>query len=173
MLLKYLIFSCVLAFSLISCGREKIKRNNDLEVTIEDEKMLLGKIDRNAFELKEYKSWFDSTYQAYTPIATILDTLETLSSDLEIAVVMGSWCSDSQRDVPALYRILDLIRFDKNKLNVIATDRSKTMPEPDLKDLDIEYVPTIILKRSNEELGRIIEFPERTLEEDMLAILIN
>ncbi len=86
---------------------------------------------------------------------------------------MGTWCSDSQRDIPALYRILDQLDFDQENLEIIAVDRSKTLPEAELEGVTLEYVPMTIIYKQNEEVGRIVEFPETTLEEDMLGMLSN
>ena len=38
-------------------------------------------------------------------------------------------------------------------------------------DLDIELVPTFIFYRNGEELGRIVETPEDTLEKDLAEIV--
>ena len=84
---------------------------------------------------------------------------------------MGSWCEDSHRDVPQLYKILDEAKFDESKLKVISVDEDKLTPEGFEKDMDIQNVPTIILYKNNKELGRIVEYPIQTLEKDMLSIL--
>ena len=45
--------------------------------------------------------------------------------------------------------------------------------QDELHGYEIEYVPTFIFYREDKEIGRIIETPILSLEEDMLAILIN
>jgi len=41
---------------------------------------------------------------------------------------MGSWCGDSQEQVPKFYKIISLLNFDENKIQLIAVDR-KNMRE--------------------------------------------
>ncbi|MBI9035345.1 MAG: hypothetical protein JEZ03_12835, partial [Bacteroidales bacterium] len=41
----------------------------------------------------------------------------------------------------------------------------------DLGSFDVQRVPTFILTKENIEVGRIIETPELSLEEDLLQIL--
>ena len=46
----------------------------------------------------------------------------------------------------------------------------KDTPEGLEEGMDIQYVPTIILFKNGEELGRIVESPVETLEKDLLKI---
>ena len=141
------------------------------EEVIDGERMLLGQVNRDAFQLEEYVTWFDETYEEYNPNITTQETLESELEEIDIKVFLGTWCSDSQRDVPALYKVLDGLDFDFNQMNLVAIDREKKMPDSLLEGYNIESVPTIILFKDQQELGRIIETPEKTLEDDMLAIL--
>ncbi len=150
--------------------------SNDLpvneEVVIDDEKMLLGMVDRSGFQLEGYKHWFDSTYQAYTPKKEIISGLRSKLKDISITGIIASWCSDSQRDLPALYRIIDEVNFDEGRLQLIAVDRSKTKPDSLLAGYGIEFVPVFIFYKGDLELGRIVEIPELSLEEDILNIVL-
>ena len=94
-------------------------------------------------------------------------------SDLEITmtIVMGTWCSDSRREVPRFYKILDLIEFPSNSIDLISVNREKTVPDGDISELEILFVPTFIFYREETEIGRIIEIPEKTLEKDFLGII--
>ena len=88
-----------------------------------------------------------------------------------IKVFMGTWCSDSQREVVALYKILKETEFDISKLEVIALSQEKDTPNHLEKGFNIEYVPTIIFYKNEIEIGRYVELAQDTLEKDMLAIL--
>ena len=166
----------LILFLIGSCQENKVpvdQAGMNRETTIDDEKMLIGPIDRAGFQMEEYKSWFDSTYQAYDPKDSILTLIRGKLENVSLQVFIGSWCSDSQRDVPALFRILDELETQTPALNMIAIDRSKTLPESELEGYDIEYVPTFIIYRDTLELGRIVEVPEQTLEEDLLSLLVQ
>jgi thiol-disulfide isomerase/thioredoxin len=84
---------------------------------------------------------------------------------------MGSWCSDSRREVPRFYKILDRLKFDQNKLTLFCVDRSKKDSADDTSKLNIESVPTFIFYRKEKEIGRIIESPKETLEKDIQKIV--
>ena len=133
--------------------------------------MLLGETNRAGLQMDAFKEWFNPGYSEYNVDSETLASLKPLLKDINITVFMGSWCEDSHRDVPQLYKILDEAKFDESKLKVISVDEDKLTPEGFEKDMDIQNVPTIILYKNNKELGRIVEYPIQTLEKDMLSIL--
>lgn len=52
-----------------------------------------------------------------------------------------------------------------------ALDTNKTSPDYDAKANNVTNVPTTIIYRKGNEIGRIIESPKLSLEEDLLIIL--
>ena len=73
--------------------------------------------------------------------------------------------------VPYFFRMLDLMQYDPSKVLLIAVNRDKKARDMDLSKYKIERVPTFIIYDKNEnELGRIVETPRYSLEEDLLEI---
>ncbi|MEZ4907148.1 MAG: thioredoxin family protein [Saprospiraceae bacterium] len=91
--------------------------------------------------------------------------------DISIKVFLGTWCSDSRREVPRFIKILNEAGFDMQNLEIMCLDRDKKAPDYTSNTFNIQYVPTFIVYQKNKELGRIIETPENTLETDLLKIL--
>jgi hypothetical protein len=54
---------------------------------------------------------------------------------------------------------------------IICVDKDKKAGDVSLEGMDILKVPTIIIYHNKRELGRIIETPQTTLEQDFLTIL--
>ena len=120
-----------------------------------------------------FSNYYEHEYNNYVPK---LDFLETLTEDLNkvrIVVIFGSWCPDSQREVPRFMRILDEMNFPLDSLSIICVNRLKAVPDVNTKRYMIEFVPTIIFYRNNFEIGRIVESPKETLEDDMASILMK
>lgn len=141
---------------------------------IADEKsqknVLIGKCDRNGLNSDVFKQYFTEGYKNYTPDQNIINQLKKKKNKVKIMIVMGSWCGDSQDQVPAFYKILDEMGFSESHTELVAVDRSKTGGDYDISGLSIERVPTFVFYRDNREIGRIVETPTSTLEKDMLVI---
>ena len=136
--------------------------------------ILIGECNRDAFTMHPFQEWYDYEYEEYTPDQTVIEKLKKHINDvLRIKIVMGSWCSDSQREVPRFFRIMDDAGIPDEKVELISVNRDKKIPGMDISALKIERVPTFIVYDGIKELGRIIETPEKKLEEDLLRILVN
>jgi len=133
--------------------------------------MLVGICTREAFADTSFSWWFNSEYDNYE---VDTETLAKLKMDNEfhaITIVMGTWCSDSRREVPRFYKILDTLHFPESKVKLIMVDRKKEAGDTDISSLKIELVPTMIFYNDGLEVRRIIESPKESLEKDMVAIL--
>lgn len=145
--------------------------NNSTVDTVKNKKMLIGYCTREAFQDTAFKDWFDEQYNSYQPDYETIDQLEGKLDDVTITIVMGTWCSDSKEQIPAFYKILDELNYPSDKVTLICVDRKKKGLSNEADGLNIELVPTIIFYRNGEEIGRIIETPQESLEKDLLGII--
>lgn len=137
------------------------------------ESMLIGPTTRDAFKDSSFSIWWNSTYNIYRVDSVTADKLEDPLKGINIIIVMGTWCSDSQYEIPNLYRIFDYLGYPTDKITLINLDRDKNGKGDELDELNIELVPTIIFYKDEKELGRIVETPKDSLEKDMLKILTD
>ena len=84
---------------------------------------------------------------------------------------MGTWCSDSRRDFPAFFKLIDFLDIRNQKLELIAMSLEKNTPDSLEKGLEIYNIPTFIFKKDGEEINRIVEFSIETIEKDIFNIL--
>lgn len=145
---------------------------------INDEKtedpILIGLSQRSDFEEREYfKEWFNEGFVNYEIDEETLSKISEVDSDITLECFMGTWCGDSRREVPRMYKILDQITFDEKKLIIVSVDRKMVSPGGEQKGKDIHHVPTLIFYKEGTEIGRIIESSVRTLEEDFVDILFG
>lgn len=133
---------------------------------------LLGYFNPNLIKRPPYSEWYNLEYNGYHPIQDVTEKLGSVQKDdLSIIVVMGIWCPDSRREVPRFMKIIDTMKFPGEQLTFIGVDNEKLSPLGDYDKLGIERVPTFIIYKNKIELGRIIENPVASLEQDMLDIL--
>ena len=116
---------------------------------------------------------YENSLECFSISADTLYKFKDTISKFDITIVFGSWCSDSQREVPRFIEILWAMDYPMDKLTIIALNRNKLVNEIDISQMDIKYVPTFIFKRDNIEIGRIIESPKISLIEDIKVIIKN
>jgi len=120
--------------------------------------------------------WFDANYKAFETQPELIKKIKRLlrKNKYTIEVYFGTWCSDSQREVPQLFKILDESGFDYKRFKLIAVPESKEVPdvsEEESRTLNIINVPTIIVYEDGKEVNRYVEFAVESLEQDLLKIL--
>jgi hypothetical protein len=148
----------------------------DLNRIIPDTKtgsdMLYGYCNRDGLSDGSFREWFEPEYEKYLVDHIKLSALDQeLFPMIEITVILGTWCSDSRREIPRFIKIIDELGLEVNAINMICVDRAIKTDVPELVDLQIELVPTIIFSLQGDELGRIIESPRESLESDMVLIV--
>ena len=139
--------------------------------------MLLGNCTRSCLLQKPFSEWFGKNYNDYKVYSSQTDAIGKLFKKKHMTIFLGTWCGDSKREVPGMIKILQAASFDTSKLKIIFVDNStstyKQSPQHEERGRNIFRVPTILVYSGNKELGRIIEFPRVSLEQDLLAILNN
>jgi len=156
----------LLSINIFSQDKNKIIKDEE-----NSEPMLIGYCTREIFSDSAFASWFNPAYKEYEPDSSAIEILKEKMNDIELTVVMGSWCDDSRIHIPHLYKILDEINFPTEAINLIAANRDKKTEGDEIEGLAIDLVPTIIFYRNNSELGRIVELPNETLEIDFVNIV--
>ena len=132
---------------------------------------LVGPIDKSHLLQEPYLAWYEKNYSSYSPNQNSIDELRKDLNEHQIKGFVGTWCHDSQRETPRLFKILEKTNYALNNLTLIALDQSKKTPEQLEKGSDIQRTPTFIFYKDGIEIGRIVEHPRESLEKDMLKII--
>lgn len=138
-----------------------------------EEEILFGEIYEEDFKDPDFAFWYDAEYGEYTVDSVTINNINEELKNIEIVLVMGTWCHDSHREVPRFLKILKNADYDFTKLIMYAVDGNKDAGIEDFGNFDIKFVPTFIFYDNHAEIGRIIEAPENTLEEDIANILLH
>ena len=135
--------------------------------------LTIGVVDEDYLHatLPEYADRRDD----YLPDEGVVDLMaQHVQPGDRIETVMGTWCSDSLREVPKLLKIARLLRENYGveiPLSFVAVDRAKQRPADLIEGRNIEKVATFIYYRNGSEIGRIVESPVGLFEDDLLAIM--
>ncbi|HEY9165123.1 MAG TPA: hypothetical protein VIS48_03075 [Candidatus Kryptonia bacterium] len=135
--------------------------------SITQERVLIGPVSRSAFQ---DSTWYHANYNLYNPSGELIRKIDSTGAGDSVAVVFGSWCSDSYMWVPMFLRITDSTGLAKH-ISFIAVPRSRGWRDQLTPGLAIEKVPTFIFYRGGRELGRIEEEPKGDLGDNVVKIL--
>jgi thiol-disulfide isomerase/thioredoxin len=150
------------ALSMIQCSGGKELQQH--------ETMALGWIERHDFMTPAYPK-FGQTLDTIHVDERFIELIKELHAGFDFVVVLGTWCSDSKREVPRFLKIADLAAIPPGRVTFYGVDRTKQSADGVTEKYHIERVPTFIVLKDGKEVGRIVEAPANTLEEDMLVIL--
>ena len=137
--------------------------------------MLLGPCSKVALMRFPYNRWHDKFYSEYT-----VDTISTQSfkadiKDMEVLIFAATWCGDTQQNLPRFLKILEKAEIPNSKIRMVMVDnaqeRYKQSPTHEEASRNIFRVPTFIVLKKGEEIGRIIERPVESLEKDLAKIV--
>ncbi len=169
--MKKAITLIALTTTIISCKAQTKPIMKSETTVVTTNEMLVGKRTKEELLKLPYNLWYNPNHDNYKPDASIINDLKKNIRDISITVFMGTWCEDSQQQVPHFYKILEALQFDDNNVTLITVDKNKTTPEQFEKGLNITNVPTFIIYKDGKELHRIVERPMETLEKDMHKIV--
>ena len=110
---------------------------------------------------------------SYQPVTEAISNLHQVDQTVEIVIFHGAWCPDSQREVPRFMHILELANNSRLHFTEYEVNRQKEDATGRFQEYDIQYVPTFIFLSNGKELGRIVESPKKSLEEDFVTITNN
>lgn len=136
---------------------------------VRQEPMERGWVDRSVLDKPEYHV-FRETYDTVKIQNDVVDLLSKVDQGVDVTVFFGTWCSDSKREVPRFFRIVDKAGFPADRIKLYALDRTKKSGDGLTEKFHIERIPTFIFQKQGEEIGRITESATTTLEGDMLNI---
>ena len=120
---------------------------------------LIGDLTKDELFLKDnnfYKNYLSAEYYQFNKIIDL--------DGISVKILFGTWCHDSQREIPKLLKMLDDINLKPEMISLIGLDYDKKEPLNRGKILDIKRTPTIIFYKDEIEIGRIEETPKIMLE---------
>ena len=169
----------ILILAMISFGLFSLNSSDIAEEMFEDpntgKPMLLGLIAIEELQQDPFSEWYQIEFESYEVDTELINAIDN-PSQYSYEIFLGTWCADSRREVPRMEKILSQMDIDMANVLIVAVDRDKISPNRQEEGKDIRYVPTLIVSKNNEEIGRIVESPSSesaTLESDLFEISLG
>ena len=171
---------CLAATALLcySCQRKTVASvplNLQTHTDTQGNQMLLGLHKKEDLQQSPYKEWFDRNYSDYKIDSSSVSLLMPLIKNKQFEIFMGTWCGDSRREVPRMYKILEYAGVKPAQIKLVMVDDHnstyKQSPGHEEKAKLIHRVPDLIVYEHKKEMNRIVEYPVVSLEKDLLVIM--
>jgi|SRR6185295_6666178 len=136
----------------------------------QEETVVIGTTTREQIEAAA-PEWVQAEVDAQ-PMRETARELAAVEPGAEVTVFLGTWCSDSRREVPRFWKALAEAGGDVPfEIRYVGVDREKKEPAGALAENGVRYLPTFVVRRDGRETGRIVETAPNGVERDLLALL--
>ena len=138
-----------------------------------DNTHIWGKFDLDALYQEPYLTWYRASLKDYIPDDELFQTVGLLK-DAEVDIYLGTWCGDSKAWVPKFVALWEELDLPMDRLNFIGLHNDDEYYKQSLNHeenrANIHRVPTFVIRNGETEIGRIVERPITTLENDLAQI---
>ena len=108
----------ILLITVFSCNSSISSNKNSSETEL-DYVDIIGFFDRKELTKDPHKTWFNKNYKEYKFDKKTIDKLKPLFKDVEIKIFIGTWCSDSRKELPVFFKLMDKLKINNNKIEMI------------------------------------------------------
>jgi hypothetical protein len=128
---------------------------------------LVGKVD--LAQIKGIGGWenMEKDFSAYQPESEKITFLKAKEERIEgITIFLGTWCSDSQEQLPKVFKVLQTAGLDK-KVILFGVNREKSEPKAEVDQFKVTKLPSVFVKLKTGAVVQILnEIPELNFETD-------
>lgn len=170
--MKRSLFFIILAFVFVSATSQPL---NKISKDRNGNPMLEGCCTREALLQEPFASWFVPNYNSYKVDSLTAVQLKPYIANKTFVLFLGTWCGDSKREVPRLYKIFDYCGIQPEQIKLVMVSNHDTAykksPTHEEQGKNILRVPTLLVLENGNEISRFVEYPVESLEKDLLFML--
>lgn len=123
-----------------------------------------------SWELWKYESGWQDIKSDYDFDTEHVEEIKN-HENIQFILFTAAWCSDSRVGTPKIIKLLGMTGHYPLKFTMYGLDREKSEPAGNNYIYNIERVPTLIILLNGKEIGRIVEYPQESWEQDIAEII--
>jgi len=154
-------------FSLTACAGVK----TSIWQKDKKENILVGHARKVDLDQAKQFPWYYYGKRAYQVNDSVCTILKPLTDSLSVLIVAGTWCGDTQIELPKAIKLLEKLNINDSLVEIQLQNRKKQNPFFNARALQVKAIPCFIFYKQGKEIGRMIEHPEKSFEIDLLSIL--
>lgn len=121
-------------------------------------KIIRGFISKKELATDTAFRWFGDNVKGYIPEAGAVAAFKGAKDSIHILAFGGTWCSDTKSLLPKFYSLTDAAGFSDDRITLIGVDRNKKTVNHLAEAFAITLVPTFIVLKGGQEIGRVVEY---------------
>ncbi len=130
---------------------------------------MVGELDKE--QILNHDEQVKKNMAAYSPDEKAVAFIRKVEDEYDVVVFLGVWNSESVNHVPSFMRVMEDAGNPNFSVTWYGVNRAKRAPGNIVRRHNIQDVPTFIFYKDGEEAGRIVESPDKSIEEDIMKIL--
>ena len=96
-----------------------------------------------------------------------------MQQPVQIDVFFGTWCSYCKHFLPGFMKTIEAAANKSITVRYIGVSEDMSEPEAALTAAAVTRTPTFVISSGGQEIGRIVEKPKETIEEDLALLLMG
>jgi len=121
-------------------------------------RILKGIINKNLIKNDTAYTWYAENQRSYNnPDAFIIKALNR-DSTVKYIVFGGTWCDDTRNILPKFFMLQEKAGIAEDRISLFGVDRNKETIGNLASALNVTNVPTIIVMKNGNEVGRVVEY---------------
>src|SRR5690606_5012093 len=115
-------------------------------------------------------NWNDALND-YEPDSVSISILKEKLPAYQLSVFLGTWCEDSHRLIPQLYKVLQEAGYPLEQVGLEALDQNKKGRNNSEQQYDVLFVHTILVFKEGVLIGKITETVQESIEGDLANMM--
>ena len=107
-----------------------------------------GEFSRDQLENSTHNNWFLENYNAHPLNKALVSQIDSLFDDIEVTIYMGTWCEDSQREVPGFFKIIDALEANDQVQPIVGLNEDKVSHDGSAEQAGVTNVPPLSFQKT-------------------------
>ena len=136
-------------------------------------KVIKGFMTKQELAADSSFKWFAENQKGYTPEQGALQAFKANKDSINIVAFGGTWCGDTKYILPKFFALTDAAGFSQDRVTLLGVDHSKKTIQHLAEAFGVTNVPTFIVMKNGQEIGRVVEYGKYGMFDKELGEIIS
>jgi thiol-disulfide isomerase/thioredoxin len=158
---------------LLAVAKASFAQSPEISKDADGEKVVKGFLTRTELASDTSFAWFAKNSKDYKPDASAITAIKGAKDSIYVLAFGGTWCHDTQFILPKFFMLADAAGLAADHVTLIGVDHNKKSQHNLSETFKVENVPTFIVLKNGQELGRVVEYGKKGMWDRELGEVIT